>query len=536
MAEVNATQMRDALAWVTNDSDKAKEPSTNPFVWFWEAVQGDFNESRSAAQIMTDAAISMIPLVDQVCDVRDLIANCRKIKQDPADTWAWVSLVLSLIGLFPSLGSLVKGVLKIFFNFVRRAGGDAIAKGATAVAKGGSAIVAHEVDLAMTWVITYLRRRDVQRYLQVLKVDEVFSWLAIQIKAVKGRVNVGALTAAFDSGIQIMEAMVNKVSAIPYVYKKAKGALQEVKEIRLMADAKIAAVLKPTIDALDTIILRLEREAIATRHGILNANNVHFQGALPEAAAVTLMRRAEPLPVWLSMGEKLEWGGLQYNSKIQKFLEDKVEDGYPKLTKGNVESFHKLVADKIEGPARLYRILAPNSRAMSDCWVTEEVFKKLQAASDPRAAWRKNLAVWPHWNVNGQFVTYDVKPGEVLKVFRGPTSSQIEKELKGRHLEGGWEQIVFTVERTDARNDTVRYYQLKGGRSNQLRNSISAAEYEKLSKDAKAQYTGIREAINHPNISGPFETGWGYTDFGGAGFLDKVGLPTLPGQTTQLSK
>lgn len=43
--------------------------------------------------------------------------------------------------------------------------------------------------------------------------------------------------------------------------------------------------------------------------------------------------------------------------------------------------------------------------------------------------------------------------------------------------------------------------------------------------------TEIREKINHPNVSGPFETGWGFTDFGGEGFLNKIGLPALPGQT-----
>lgn len=125
MSSVNAVQMRDALAWATDDEEKANEPSSNPFVWFWEAVEGDFNEDRSTGQIMMDAAISMIPLVDQLCDVRDLIANCKKLYRDITDTTAWIALALTLIGLFPTLGSLVKGVLKIFFAFLRRAGGEA---------------------------------------------------------------------------------------------------------------------------------------------------------------------------------------------------------------------------------------------------------------------------------------------------------------------------------------------------------------------------------------------------------------------------
>jgi hypothetical protein len=221
---------------------------------------------------------------------------------------------------------------------------------------------------------------------------------------------------------------------------------------------------------------------------------------------------------------------------MKPMVDAKVADGWPSLQPHNVESFHKLVALEIKGPARLYRVLSPNSRAMSDCWVSEKVFNDLQNAPDPRAAWRKFLAVWPDWNVNGQFVTYDIKRGESLKVWEGKASSQIKDNLPDRHLEGGWEQIVFNVPRADARNDVIRYYKLKGGKKNILRDNISQEEFNALTAAKRAEYTGIREAIPHPNISGPFETGWGYTDFGGEGFLDKVGLPALPGQISSFAK
>jgi hypothetical protein len=49
-------------------------------------------------------------------------------------------------------------------------------------------------------------------------------------------------------------------------------------------------------------------------------------------------------------------------------------------------------------------------------------------------------------------------------------------------------------------------------------------------------HIAIRENINHASISGPFETGWGYTEFDGAGFSGRVGLPELPGQVTNIGK
>lgn len=513
--------MRDALAWATGNEEKAKEPSENPWVWFWEAIQGDFNEDRSVKQITVDAAISIIPFVDQICDVRDLIANCKKLYHDLTDVWAWVALALTLIGLFPALGSVVKGVLKIFFLFVRRLGRNAVVKA---------------VDQAMTWVIAFLRRRDVQKYLRLAKFDEVFTNLVTEIKAVRGRVNVKALIEAFDTGIYVMEALVNKVSYIPAIGTKAKDCLAQVKKVRLVADAHLAEALKPVMDVVDTIVMRLEREALQHQHGIVNANNIHFRGTLPTATAVRLMSMEEPLPSWLSRGNKKEWKSAEYND-LRDEVDKAVKDGWPNLNQQSVESFHTLERIEIKGPARLFRVLSPNSRAMSDCWITREIYERLQNSPDPRAAWRKNLAVWPDWNANGQFVIYDIKPGETLKAWRGPTSSQTRMStLPDRHLAGGWEQLVFNVSRTDATNDAMRYYKLKGGRGNKLESAISQAEYETLSKERKSEYTGIREKINHPSISGPFETGWGYTDFGGQGHLDKIGLPSLPGQTTALAK
>lgn len=517
MADVNATQMRDALAWATGD-EEAQEPSSNPFVWFLEAVEGDFNENRSTSQILVDAGISMIPLVDQVCDLRDLIANCRKLSRDHTDVWNWVALVLTLIGLFPALGSLVKGILKIFFGFIRRTGGEK---------------VVDAVDAAMNWVISFLRRRRVQEYLKAHKVDGVLKWLATEIKAVRAKVSVAELTAAFDRGIKVVDAMASKVEFVPVLGSKAKQALVEVQKIRLAADKHFAQALKPVQDVIDTVVSRLEREAIQRQKGIVDVRNVHFRGTLPEAKAISLMRHPRTRPNWLNDGNAPRWSQAKPTAN-RSLVDARVKDGWPSLSDDNIRSFHTLAHAEIKGPARLFRILSPNSRAMSDCWISEKVFNDIQNSPDPRAAWRKFLAVWPDWNANGQFVIYDVKPGETLKVWRGPASGQTKDSLPDRYLEGGWEQIVFNVARTDSRNDVMRFYKLKGGQKNILQGAITQAEYNKLTQAQKNEYVSIRESITHPNISGPFETGWGYTDFEGTGIPTRIGLPTLPGQATVL--
>lgn len=537
MAEINATQMRDALAWATGDKEKATEPSSNWFVWFWEAIEGDFNEERSTAQILTDAGISMIPLIDQVCDIRDLCANCRKISRAPKDVWAWVALVLTLIGLFPTIGSLAKGILKIFFAFVRRAGIDQIVKG---------------VDAAMSSVIGFLRRKRVQEYLKAQKVDRVFKWLATGIRAIRRKVSAKTLTAAFDRGIATLQAMANKVAYLPTIGEKAKQTLLMVKKVRLWADDMIAPALQPVHRIMDAIIERLEREAAGSHGGAVNVANVHYRGPLPEAAAVTLM--AKKKPNWLSKtGDPFfkEASLNRYRKYVDKSsasIDPKTgkrrahTDIFPPLSDQSIKSFHTLTRHVVIGPAKLYRILAPNSRAMSDCWVSEAVFKQLQDSPDPKAAWRKYLAVWPDWNVNGQFVVYELKAGETLNTWRGVASSQKKKNLPGQHLEGGWEQIVFNVARLDRRTDAMLFYPLKGARPGKPGAPITAAQfYLAKSKipsaaDQKAfedSFISFRENINHPNIKGPFSTGWGYTEFDGVGTAGKIGLPALPGQATK---
>jgi hypothetical protein len=481
----------------------------------------------------------MIPLVDQICDLRDLIANCKKLSHDYKDKAAWLALVLTLIGLFPTLGSLVKGVLKIIFAHVRRAGIDQAAKA---------------IERGMSWVIVYLRREEVQKYIKARKIDRLFEWLATGVKELRGRVNTGALLAAFDTAISALEVMVNKVRLVPAIYRKAKAALEQAKEIRLAANQHMEETLKPVHDILTTIILNLERRALEREHAILNASNIHFCGALPEADAINLMLQHPP--TWLSKtGDKfLKPADATFHRPDVDRLSAKFDaagnlrpqkDIFLYLTDQNIESFHTLQEHTIKGPARLYRILAPTSRGMSDCWVSEEIFNKLQNSPNPKEAWRRYLAVWPDWNVNGQFVIYDVKAGESLNVWRGPASSQEKKQLPNNFLEGGWEQIVFNIERSDPRGDTMIYYELlKSPKGTTFGPPLTQAHVNhvtaSMDKSEKANFfarhIGLRQQINHPNISGPFDTGWGYTEFDGIWTSDKIGLPALPGQATAIAK
>ena len=90
--------------------------------WFWGVLQGDFHEDPSLSQTIVSSIITAIPIVDQIADVRDVIANLYGLSQDSKDTWKWVALAITLLGLIPILGSILKGVFKILVKFIREGG------------------------------------------------------------------------------------------------------------------------------------------------------------------------------------------------------------------------------------------------------------------------------------------------------------------------------------------------------------------------------------------------------------------------------
>lgn len=106
--------------------------------WLWGTVQGDFNENQSTSQVIVNTILGLIPIVDQVLDVRDLIAGVTHLvgyymeeeeeqRKHPDllglsyETWLWLGVFLIAIGCIPIVGSAVKGVLKTIIRFLQDA-------------------------------------------------------------------------------------------------------------------------------------------------------------------------------------------------------------------------------------------------------------------------------------------------------------------------------------------------------------------------------------------------------------------------------
>jgi hypothetical protein len=82
--------------------------------WVWGTIEGDFNDDPTLGQIAAGTVITLIPVVDQIGDVRDLVANLKKLIIDERydEFFVWLGVIVTVIGCFPEVGSAIKGVLK----------------------------------------------------------------------------------------------------------------------------------------------------------------------------------------------------------------------------------------------------------------------------------------------------------------------------------------------------------------------------------------------------------------------------------------
>ncbi|MTH48949.1 hypothetical protein [Intestinirhabdus alba] len=442
--------------------------------WIWETIQGDFNENQTTGQVVTGTLISMIPLVDQICDVRDLVANCKKIKEDENSTGPWVALVLTLIGLFPSLGSLVKGCMKVLLLSGR--------KTFMRASQSGS-LVAKSIDEGMALLHKLLDMPAVRHTLKSRKIYNIYHFLEKQVRSLKASLTAKSLLKNFDELLSATRSLLDKaVSWGPASLRRPAAALWELlTDVRRKADVMIARALKPVSDYLERLANRLRVEG-DNLYRAKAGKNLHVLGS--ERAAKELEAFKKKKPEWVDKGlKKPQYPALD---DLKPIHYEKIDAGWPDIryekdralpTNGAFNTFDDSIkAVELPPGEKLYRVVDPSSGDNSICWMREAEFTALKSKSD----WRRRFAVWKSWNENGEYVVYTVPPGKPLKVWEGRAATQINKKVPEYSLEGGAVQIVLDP------------------------------------ADLKKEFTGPRR-----------QTGWGYRDFDDDPAYPYQGLPQL---------
>ncbi len=92
---------------------------------FWGTIggglMGEFNENPTFAMIGVDTGVSLIPILDQASDVRDIVAHLYYMifRGQYNHFMRWLGLVFTLIGLIPEVGSAIKSASKFIIKGVR---------------------------------------------------------------------------------------------------------------------------------------------------------------------------------------------------------------------------------------------------------------------------------------------------------------------------------------------------------------------------------------------------------------------------------
>jgi hypothetical protein len=432
-------ELENALAWFRSAPSAWLESGEKGLAgiaeWIWEVIQGDFHEEQSTAQVVTGTVISMIPFVDQICDVRDVVANCKKINEDRSNTWAWVALVLTLVGLFPTLGSLAKGCLKILFAYGRKS---VFRLGRATLDSGFWRASKPYVEAGIGKLNDFLKRPEVRRALKALKWHNPYRELAKLLRGLSSSLSVSQLLSAFDKVIKALRELTDKVKkwGTDSMGRQVDALLQMVSGIRRSADAPLKKVLGPVADWLNQLARRLEVEADMAYRASVDAVNPH-KYVRPTLVQDKFEFDLNP-PKWVDKTEKLDYSPLR-RSPARHLWPDISDTSKNKATAGAYATFHKADPVTISPGETLYRVVDPSSNDNSICWMRKSEFEKLKCRDD----WRRRFAVWRHWNRNGEYVTYTVPPGEGLRAWEGAAASQRLDNKSNYVLQGGATQIVL---------------------------------------------------------------------------------------------
>ena len=481
-------KLSNALAWfsapVNTALQKGKETASDIADWLWVVIQGDFAEEPSTAQVATGTVVSMIPFVDQICDVRDICANCRKINQDDSNPWAWVSLILTLIGLFPVLGSLIKGILKVLFAPIRRFMMRPLSK----AGKFSGSLIYKTVEPAIEQGIKelskFLGRPAVKKLIGKEASGNIYRWSAKELRKVKAMVTKKQILAMLDEQIGYLKDTVEFVQkwGSKGIGKQAGDMLKIVGDVRNKANRRLGEFLAPVQDFLERLAIRLDTEggykAVTNLTNIANFRRVHTDGE------VQLIKNSTPR--WVDVTRNVKYPELPKCYEIPKDYPNISNTGTGPL-KGKFKTFNTMKAVKLKENTVLYRVVDPTSNDNSICWMRKSEYIKLKKRED----WRRRFAVWASWNSNGEVVQYIVPKGG-MRVWEGKTASQVLKDSKGK---------VQTA------NGRGAMYVLEGGGI-------------QIVLDPK----DLIKAIVQPRR----KTGWGYgSDIKGLENTDMVGVPTL---------
>lgn len=254
---------------LTSDATEVKDEDgtvVSVTKWLGVALAGDFAEDQSVGQIAFGTVVTLIPVVDQIGDVRDIAANLYWLTyKGKYKEWdKWFGLVVTLIGCFPEIGSVIKGAVKVIFK---------------AVADGAKKLPIKKLMRFMNSV----GEGNVVRFLRefLSKIDTHASEIAVKITKLLDmlRSKVDDLkTFVFGKADDLLEGMLKNIAE---AYRRIPNMVREVID-------RIAKHLKDTLDDVTDFVMdgvtRAKNGARQLKERLLKiGRNVGLERAAKEA-------------------------------------------------------------------------------------------------------------------------------------------------------------------------------------------------------------------------------------------------------------
>jgi hypothetical protein len=474
--------------------------------WIWGALQGDFNPDRTNGQIGFDMGVSLVPVVDTILDLRDLVANIRLYRKDPDNKVTMFLIATTAIGFIPEIGTVAKSGLRLVWVYLKP-----LIKHAddfTNVSKL-VALTNRACDLALPRLTEYLQHNQIAKWATRGKIPDVYKFISKNIRAVGDKIHPAVLKRLLNEKFDALRALFKKIRMIvrPYIRTELDDILKSLDEFQKAISECIQEYAQPIRTVLKVLSKRLDDQA--WRVEILRTNR-GWIAPISEVGSARLIN-AMPPPWVKRVKGSMDFPPLDLKSdELAALLKN--HPNHPQLHPSIVATFSergtKLVPDNILGPQKLYRIIDPTSEGAGMFWMSDAEFKATKSLDE----WRRRFGVKPEWNQNGWFVEYEVQAGETLAVWRGPAASQ---KLAGTayYLEGGGEQIVFFPGKRDEMHTVMPRVDPKTGED--IRDYAGNLDRRVEFTDVAGEKTPVklRKRITDPHIKGPIETGWGATDY-----------------------
>ena len=275
-------RLQEGARWVGETAESIYSSVKEPLLWIGEALQGDWNEDRTPAQIAADAVLAMIPVVDQILDIRDICANCKKLSEDIDNGEYWMNLSLSLIGLVPSFGSLAKGVLKIIFCYIR---------------KFGTSAVETAVDASVEALRFFLHDHKVVKLLGSYDFGKCCKKAAEELRSVKSSLDASRLSELFRKlmdNFRLLIEQVERFSQDGELVRMLHSKYNDLVSIQSKIDDKLSRCFGPLSGIMERMAGRLDAHALAFEGGPAVRSMSYMVGEAGGSGAAA--RKGQPAP------------------------------------------------------------------------------------------------------------------------------------------------------------------------------------------------------------------------------------------------